>query len=105
MEPRSAFPSARCSEPLGQSVMVVDAEGKVGAAPGQDGAMAGPTSSSTRPQGGDQVIVNGLQKARPGATVKAVPWDPGGSRAGGPPARDACRVLPPDRRRIATADS
>jgi membrane fusion protein (multidrug efflux system) len=27
-------------------------------------------------KGGEQVIVNGLQKARPGTPVKAVPWDP-----------------------------
>ena len=27
-------------------------------------------------QGGEQVIVNGVQKARPGGMVKAVPWNP-----------------------------
>ena len=29
-----------------------------------------------RPKGGERVVVNGIQKARPGATVKAVPWPP-----------------------------
>jgi membrane fusion protein (multidrug efflux system) len=28
---------------------------------------------------GDQVIVNGLQKIRPGAPVKAVEWSPAGN--------------------------
>jgi membrane fusion protein (multidrug efflux system) len=28
---------------------------------------------------GDQVIVNGLQKIRPGAPVKAVEWNPAGN--------------------------
>jgi membrane fusion protein (multidrug efflux system) len=27
-------------------------------------------------KGGEQVIVNGLQKARPGSVVKPVPWNP-----------------------------
>jgi membrane fusion protein (multidrug efflux system) len=34
-------------------------------------------------KGGEQVIVNGLQKARPGTPVKAVPWNP---KASGQPA-------------------
>ena len=28
-------------------------------------------------KGGEKIIVNGLQKARPGAVVKPVPWTPG----------------------------
>ncbi len=70
--------------PLGQAVMVVDAEGKVSPRPVKTGGMAGTdfiVESGLKP--GDQVIVNGLQKARPGATVKPVPWDP--SKKPGPP--------------------
>lgn len=70
--------------PLGQAVMVVDAEGKVSPRPIKTGGMAGTDfiiESGLKP--GDQVIVNGLQKARPGATVKPVPWDP--TRKPGPP--------------------
>ena len=38
-------------------------------------------------QGGEKVIVEGFQKTRPGAPVKAVPWPgPVGSPAAGPPA-------------------
>lgn len=71
--------------PLGQAVMVVDAEGKVGQRPIKTGAMAGPDFIvDSGLKAGDQVIVNGLQKARPGATVKPVPWDP--ARKPGPPA-------------------
>lgn len=70
--------------PLGQSVMLVDAEGKVSPRPVKTGGMANQDfliDSGLKP--GDQVIVNGLQKARPGAMVKAVPWDP--ARKPGPP--------------------
>jgi membrane fusion protein (multidrug efflux system) len=35
---------------------------------------------------GDQIIVNGLQKARPGATVKPVSWNPGVPLMASPPA-------------------
>ncbi|MBI5899909.1 MAG: efflux RND transporter periplasmic adaptor subunit [Rhodocyclales bacterium] len=62
--------------PLGQAVMVVDAEGKVSPRPIKTGAMAGMDFIvDSGLKAGDQVIVNGLQKARPGATVKPVPWD------------------------------
>ena len=63
----------------GQSVMVVDAEGKVAARPVKTGGMAGPDFVvSEGLAAGEQVIVNGLQKARPGSVVKPVPWSPGG---------------------------
>ncbi len=64
----------------GQSVLVVDAEGKVAARPIKVGGMTG--SDFVIEEGlqpGDQVIVNGLQKARPGTPVKAVEWNPEGS--------------------------
>ena len=70
--------------PLGQAVMVVDAEGKVNSRPVKTGGMADQDfliESGLKP--GDQVIVNGLQKARPGAMVKPVPWDP--AKKPGPP--------------------
>lgn len=62
---------------LGQSVLIVDAEGKVSPRPVKTGGMAGPDFIvSEGLQGGEQVIVNGLQKVRPGAVVKPVPWNP-----------------------------
>jgi membrane fusion protein (multidrug efflux system) len=66
------------SSTLGQSVMSVDGEGKVVPLPIKTGAMSGPDFIVTEGlKGGEQVIVNGLQKIRPGATVKPVPWTPG----------------------------
>jgi membrane fusion protein (multidrug efflux system) len=62
----------------GQLVMTVDAEGKVAPRPIKTGAMAGTDFIVTDGlKGGETVIVNGLQKARPGAAVKPVPWKPG----------------------------
>jgi membrane fusion protein (multidrug efflux system) len=59
----------------GQMVMTVDAEGKVVPLPITTGTMAGPDFIVTDGlKGGEQVIVNGLQKARPGTVVKPVPW-------------------------------
>lgn len=37
-------------------------------------------------KGGEQVIVNGLQKVKPGATVKPLPWQPGAPVLAAPPA-------------------
>lgn len=60
--------------PQGQSVMVVAADGKVVPTPVKLGGMAGSDwIVSEGLKGGEQVIVNGLQKARPGSPVKAVP--------------------------------
>lgn len=60
--------------PQGQFVMAVDAEGKVGPRPVKVGSMAGSDFViESGLQGGEQVIVNGLQKARPGTVVKPVP--------------------------------
>jgi len=63
---------------LGQSVLLVDAENKVVPRPIKTGGMAGTdfiVSEGLKPD--DVVIVNGLQKARPGSVVKPVPWAPG----------------------------
>lgn len=69
----------------GQIVMTVDAEGKVAPRPIKTGAMAGTdyiVTDGLKP--GDKVIVNGLQKARPGAVVKPVPWNPAAPLLGAP---------------------
>lgn len=61
----------------GQFVMVVDATGMVAPRPVRTGGMSG--SDFIIAEGlraGEQVIVNGLHKVRPGAPVKPVPWSP-----------------------------
>lgn len=61
----------------GQFVLLADAEGKVSVRPVKTGSMAGEDFIIAEGlRGGEQVIVNGVQKARPGSTVKAVPWNP-----------------------------
>jgi membrane fusion protein (multidrug efflux system) len=45
-------------------------------------------------QPGEQVIVDGFQKMRPGAPVSPVPWAPGGKPAGGPGAAGAAASGP-----------
>lgn len=70
----------------GQLVMVVDAENKVVPRPIRTNGMAG--SDFLVADGlkeGDVVIVNGLQKARPGSVVKPVPWTPGAPLMAPPP--------------------
>lgn len=65
------------SSPQGQLVMIVDAEGKMAPLPVKTGSMSGGDWIVTEGlKGGEQVIVNGLQKARPGSPVKPVPWNP-----------------------------
>ncbi len=82
--------------PQGQFVMVVTQEGKAAPQTVKTGAMAGGDFIIAEGlRGGEQVIVNGLQEARPGSAVKPVPWNPQGQPeaspaaippAGGPPA-------------------
>ncbi|MBI5006298.1 MAG: efflux RND transporter periplasmic adaptor subunit [Nitrosomonadales bacterium] len=58
----------------GQFVLLVDREGKVAPRPVKTGQMVGGDFIVTEGlQIGDQVIVNGVQKARPGSQVKPVP--------------------------------
>lgn len=65
------------ANPQGQFVMVVDAEGKANPRPVKVGRMTGGDFIiESGLKDGDQVIVNGLQKARPGTVVKPVPWPP-----------------------------
>jgi membrane fusion protein (multidrug efflux system) len=62
--------------PQGQYVLVVDAEGKVSPRPVKTGSMAGGDFIIAEGlKGGEQVIVNGVQKARPGSVVKPIPWN------------------------------
>lgn len=65
------------ASPQGQMVMTVDAENKVAPRPIRTGGMVGQdfiVTDGLKP--GDVVIVNGLQKARPGTPVNPVPWQP-----------------------------
>lgn len=71
----------------GAMVLLVDKEGKVVPRPVKLGGMSGSTWTVTSGlAGGEQVIVEGHMKARPGSTVKPVPWTPGGAAPGGAPA-------------------
>ncbi|MFN3401998.1 MAG: efflux RND transporter periplasmic adaptor subunit [Ferrovibrio sp.] len=64
--------------PAGQAVMTVDGEGKVVPRPIETAGMVGGEFIVSKGLNeGDVVIVNGLQKARPGSVVKPVPWQPG----------------------------
>ncbi|MDP2964079.1 MAG: efflux RND transporter periplasmic adaptor subunit [Sulfurimicrobium sp.] len=73
--------------PQGQIVMIVDSEGKAAPRPVKTGGMSGSDFViSEGLKGGEQVIVNGLQKARPGTPVKPVPRNPDASPAAQPPA-------------------
>ncbi len=70
------------SGPQGQFVMVVGNENKVTPTPVKTGSMAGGDFIITEGlKGGEQVIVNGLQKARPGTEVKPVPLGAAPSQA------------------------
>lgn len=64
----------------GSMVMTVDAEGKVAPRPVKtDGAYGANWIVSSGLRAGDSVIVEGLQKVKPGAPVKALPWTPTGA--------------------------
>ena len=66
--------------PQGQFVMVVGAESKATPLPIKTGGMSGSDFMiSEGLKGGEQVIVNGLQKARPGTVVKPVPLPEAGA--------------------------
>ncbi len=68
------------SSAQGQFVLVVDAQGKVAPRPVKTGSMVGGDFIITEGlEVGTQVIVNGVQKARPGSQVKPVPWNPQGT--------------------------
>jgi membrane fusion protein (multidrug efflux system) len=69
----------------GDTVMVVDKEGKVSPRPVKVGSQQGNNwVIEGGLQQGEQVVVEGFQKIRPGAPVKAVPWQrPGTAPAAG----------------------
>jgi len=65
----------------GDSVMVVDAEGKVAPRPVKvSGQQNGQLIVTDGLKAGEQVMVDGFQKLRPGVAVKAVPWTPPGAK-------------------------
>jgi membrane fusion protein (multidrug efflux system) len=67
--------------------MVVGAESKVTPMPVKTGDMAGEDFIIAEGlKGGEQVIVNGLQKARPGTVVKPVPLEMSEPVVSAPPA-------------------
>ena len=76
----------------GDSVMVVGADGKVSSRPVKVGqAQDGQWVILAGLQSGEQVMVDGFQKLRPGATVKPLPWQgaasvPGAAAAASTPA-------------------
>ena len=81
------------ANPQGQFVMVVTPDGKAAPLPVKTGGMAGSDFIIAEGlKGGEQVIVNGLQKARPGTPVKAVPVN-GAQKAAAP-----AMGTPPDAR-------
>lgn len=76
--------------PQGQMVTIVDAEGKAAPLPIKVGAMSGTDWVVTEGlKGGERIVVNGLQKARPGTVVKPVPWNPAPAPAPAPGAAPA----------------
>jgi membrane fusion protein (multidrug efflux system) len=82
--------------PQGQLVMTVDAEGKVAPRPVRTGAMSGTDFIiNDGLKGGEQVIVNGLMKARPGSVVKPVEWNPQAPLMAAPPAPAAATAPAP----------
>nr|WP_319565815.1 efflux RND transporter periplasmic adaptor subunit [uncultured Rhodoferax sp.] len=66
--------------PQGDSVMVVDTDGKVSPRPIKvGGQQSGEWVILNGLQNGDQVMVDGFQKLRAGAPVKPVPWQASGA--------------------------
>ncbi len=78
------------TSPEGQFVLLVDKDGKVAPRPVKTGGMSG--DSFVVAEGlaaGDVVIVNGLQKVRPGMPAKPVPWNPQASAEASPKPAEA----------------
>jgi len=94
--------------PTGAAVLIVDREGKVQPRPVKTGGMSGNawivTDGLTE---GDQVIIEGHMKARPGSTVKPVPWSAMHAGAGvrAPAAAPPADVDSSTRRRDAAAEA
>ncbi|RJG05128.1 efflux RND transporter periplasmic adaptor subunit [Noviherbaspirillum cavernae] len=70
----------------GASVMLIGADGKVALQPVKTGEAQGNVWIVTEGlKAGDKVIVEGFQKVKPGAPVKAVPWKSSAPNGGTPP--------------------
>jgi membrane fusion protein (multidrug efflux system) len=79
----------------GDSVMVVGADGKVAPRPIKVGsAKEGQWIVLDGLKAGEQVMVDGFQKLRGDAPVKAVPWQAAAAGAGGIPAGAAAKAAP-----------
>jgi membrane fusion protein (multidrug efflux system) len=97
-------------DPSGASVLVVGADGKVAARPVKaDTAQGNAWIVSEGLKAGENVIVEGFQKARPGSVVKPVPWkqaaakpgqaQPATPQAGAAPANEAASHTTPANRK------
>jgi membrane fusion protein (multidrug efflux system) len=88
MDDRIKIPQAAVlSNPQGQFVMVVDDKSMAQIRPIKIGAMShGDFVVEAGLAPGDKVIVNGFMKAKPGAPVKPVPWNPAGAAPAAAPA-------------------
>ncbi|MES2281667.1 MAG: efflux RND transporter periplasmic adaptor subunit [Pseudomonadota bacterium] len=74
----------------GDTVMIVGEDGKVSPRPVKIGSAKGTSWVVTGGlKTGEKVMVDGFQKLRPGATVKPVPWQPGGAKPAGAPGAPA----------------
>lgn len=84
------------ASPQGQFVMVVGAENKATPVPVKTGEMAdGDFIITEGLKGGEQVIINGLQKVRPGMPVKPVPLaETAPQDASGTPDADSAQKTP-----------
>jgi len=79
----------------GDSVMVVGADGKVMPRVVKIGnEQGGQWVVTSGLNAGDQVMVDGFQKLRPGAPVKAVPWQPGAAPGAAPAAPAGAAAKP-----------
>lgn len=80
----------------GSIVMTVGADGKVAPRPVKtDGAYGTNWIIASGLKAGDVVIVEGLQKVKPGAPVKALPWTPPGAAPTQAPQSDAAPAAAP----------
>jgi membrane fusion protein, multidrug efflux system len=82
--------------PEGSSVLVVGADNKVAPRPvTADAAQGNQWIVSSGLKGGERIIVEGLQKAKPGSVVNPVPWkDPASAPAAAPGAPSAAPAAP-----------
>lgn len=79
----------------GASVLLVNAEGKVAAQPIKTSrAQGNGWVVSDGLKAGDRVIVEGLQKAKPGEPVKTVPWKSSASDANPAPEASPAKAVP-----------